>query len=445
MRVAFLVIAFPTLSETFILDQITGLIDLGCEVEIFAAQPETASSVHPEVGEYGLLKLRHVPAMPESFLRRPFQAIRLAASRKCGVGQPHLRSLNVFRYGPPAASLRLFFETTAFANRPHFDVIHCHFGPNGVRGLNLRDVGAIAGKKLVTSFYGYDVSEFPRQRRRNPYTKLFARGDLFLALSRDMKQKLIQLGCPPARIVVHPLGVNPALFPPQPEWQPARPVRILTIGRMVPKKGMECALKAVAALGGSNIEYLIIGDGPLRAQLEELARKLGIMNVVRFAGWETRPEVVRALSQADILLAPSVTSESGDQEGTPVVIMEALACGVPVVSTLHAGIPEVVDNGVTGFLVPERQPQALAVALERLVRDPELRASMGARGRAAMRNRHDIRTLNENLLEIYRASQSEPPIRAATVTERSTTVGVDFQGSGNGVRDTSAPNPSRKR
>jgi colanic acid/amylovoran biosynthesis glycosyltransferase len=262
----------------------------------------------------------------------------------------------------------------------------------------------LQGKKLITSFYGYDVSEFPLGRRRNPYTNLFARGDLFLALSREMKQKLIQLGCPEKRIVVHPLGVNPALFPPKPEGQPSRAVRILTIGRMVPKKGMEYALKAVAAVirEHSNIEYVIIGDGPLRAHLEGLTRSLGITNAVRFAGWEPRPEVLKALSEADILLAPSVTSESGDQEGTPVVIMEALACGVPVVSTQHAGIPEVVDDGVSGFLVPERQPEALALALERLVRDPKLRESMGAWGRAAMRDRHDIRKLNEKLMEIYR-------------------------------------------
>jgi colanic acid/amylovoran biosynthesis glycosyltransferase len=262
----------------------------------------------------------------------------------------------------------------------------------------------LQGTKLITSFYGYDVSEFPRQRRRNPYAKLFARGDHFLALSREMKGKLIQLGCPAERTEVHPLGVNPTLFPSKTERQPSHQVRILTIGRMVPKKGMEYALNAVAVLvrQHSNIEYVIIGDGPLRPHLEGLAWTLGITNVVRFAGWEPRPEVVRALSRADILLAPSVTAESGDQEGTPVVIMEALACGVPVVSTLHAGIPEVVDDGVSGFLVPERQSQALALALERLVRDPELRESMGARGRTAMRGRHDIRKLNENLMGIYR-------------------------------------------
>jgi colanic acid/amylovoran biosynthesis glycosyltransferase len=403
MRVACLVFAFPTISETFILDQITGLIDLGCEVEIFAAKPEAAASVHPEVGEYGLMKLRHVPMMPESYVRRPFQAIRLAATGGPGLGWPHLRSLNVLRYGPPAASLRLFFETMAFAHRPRFDVIHCHFGPNGVRGLDLCDTGALQGKKLITSFYGYDVSEFPQQKRRNFYAKLFARGDLFLALSREMKRKLTQLGCPAERIQVHPLGVNPALFAPKPGRQSSHSVRILTIGRMVPKKGMECALKAIATLAGehSNIEYAIVGDGPLRAHLEGLARSLGIMNIVRFAGWEPRPGVVKALSRTDILLAPSVTAESGDREGTPVVIMEALACGVPVVSTQHAGIPEVVDDGVSGFLVPERQPEALALALERLVRDPELRESMGARGRAAMRDRHDIRKLNENLMGIY--------------------------------------------
>lgn len=284
-----------------------------------------------------------------------------------------------------------------------FDVIHCHFGPNGLRGLGLRDSGALRGK-LVTSFYGYDVSEFPRRQKSNPYTRLFAQGDLFLVISQEMRSKLIELGCDPKRIQVQPLGVKPRMFPPAIRAATNGPIRILSIGRMVAKKGMEYGLRAVAALFREepHLEYVIIGDGPLRTDIERLIDDLGLGNIVRLAGWKTRPEIVKALGDADVLLAPSVTAESGDREGTPVVIMEALASGVPVVSTLHAGIPEVLEEGVSGFLVPERDVPSLAGALRRLVRSPELRARMGERGRSAMQERHDIGALNNRLLGIYR-------------------------------------------
>ena len=249
MRIAFLVTSFPAISETFILDQITGLIDLGCEVEVFAATAATPGAVHPEVDSYRLMELRHVPQVSQRWPRR----------------------------------LRTFFERLSSAKacawRPSFDVIHCHFGPNGMRGSLLRDIGALRGK-LVTSFYGYDISEFPRRRSRNPYTGLFARGDLFLAISQDMRRQMIELGCDPKRILVQPLGVKPGMFfsagPPATD----RPVRILSIGRLVPKKGIAYGLMAVAALfrEGVELEYVIIGDGPLRIEIERLVENLGLGN-----------------------------------------------------------------------------------------------------------------------------------------------------------------------
>lgn len=402
MRVAFLVTAFPTVSETFILDQITGLIDLGCEVEIFAAQPEAQSAVHPEVLAYDLMCRRHLAPMPESWAQRPWQAIRWAATHFRDLRRTHARSLNFLRQGPRAASLRLFFETAAFAGRPRFDVIHCHFGPNGLRGLALRDIGALKGK-LITSFYGYDVSEFPR-RRSNPYAQLFGRGDLFLAISENMRSKLIDLGCDSKRILVHPLGVKPELFPAGSRAVLGSPVRITTIGRMVPKKGIEYGLQAVAALVREepNVQYLIVGDGPLRPRIEQIIKDLALERVVHLAGWKSRPEIVSTLGETDILLAPSVTADSGDEEGTPVVIMEALASGVPVISTLHAGIPEVVQDGGSGYLVPERDVAQIASVLTRLVLSPEMRTRMGAQGKSHIVQRNDIGRLNDRLLRIYR-------------------------------------------
>ena len=399
MRVAFLVSSFPIVTETFILDQITGLIDLGCEIEIFGSHLETPAAVHPDVEAYGLMA-RHVSAMPDRCLRRPSAAVALAFSRWRSLGWPHLRSLNFRRYGRPAASLRLFFDTAACVNRS-FDIIHCHFGPNGLRGLALLDIHALRGK-LVTSFYGYDVSEFPRRWGRDAYARLFAAGDRFLAVSRVMERELIELGCDPRKILVHRLGVNLQRFSP-PRRTPESPIRILTVGRMVPKKGIEYGLRAVAELIRKvpRIEYFIIGDGPLRRDMERLVEDLGLGSVVHLLGWKSRPEIVSALHETDVLLAPSMTSRSGDKEGTPTIILEALACGVPVVSTFHAGIPEVVKDGVTGYLVPERDVQHLSTALERLANSPDLRVAMGERGRSTIKERHDIGKLNDRLVEVY--------------------------------------------
>lgn len=403
MRVAFLVSYFPVISETFILDQITGLIERGCEVEIFPDEPAPKSLVHPEVNGYRLADLTHLPTRPWNYLWRPFRALGMAAANLRGLHLPHARSLNFLRYGFPAASLRLFFETATCVKRRPFDVIHCHFGPNGLRGLALREIGALGGK-LIVSFYGYDVSEYLRGRKRNPYAKLFESADLLLAVSQVMRQRLVDLGCDARRVVVHRLGVNPNLFSPARHVTGEGPIRILSIGRMVPKKGFEYGLRAVAAAAPelAPFEYVIIGDGPLRPRIEQMVDDLGLRGVVRLTGWQPRPAVVSAMSQADILLAPSLTAGSADQEGTPVVILEAMASGLPVVSTLHAGIPEVVDDGVSGLLVPEQDVSGLSGALKQLAHNPELRAGMGRQGRSIIEQRHDVRKLNDRLLEIYR-------------------------------------------
>src|SRR5262249_29981855 len=135
MRVAFLVSYFPNLSETFILDQITGLIDRGCDVDIYADLPVNDIQAHPEVDTYGLRERTHELPIPAGCFRRVFKASALIAANLAKSPRVKLRSLNVFNYGQRAMSLRLFYETVACMNREPYDVIHCHFGPNGLRGL----------------------------------------------------------------------------------------------------------------------------------------------------------------------------------------------------------------------------------------------------------------------------------------------------------------------
>ncbi|MHC4501673.1 MAG: glycosyltransferase [Planctomycetota bacterium] len=402
MRIAFVVNGFPALSETFILDQVTGLIDRGHEIDIYASERSREPVAHEAVSRYGLLeRTRFQPSMPGGYLLRVLKGLALAPLTYWRTPTAFPRALNVFRYGRTAASLRLVYGGVPFLRGPEHDLIYCHYGWNGLKCVMLRDMGLLRGK-IMTAFYGADVSEHVRTFGEGVYRELFAGGDLFLPLSQCMRRRLIELGCDESRIQVHHTGIDPARL----AFTPRRPradggVKILTIARLVEKKGIEFGIRAVAKLAaqGHKIEYGIIGDGLLRESLQGLIDELDLGDRVRMLGWKRRAEVVDILEGAQILLAPSVTSADGDEEGTPIVLMMALASGMPVVSSRHSGIPELVEDGVSGFLVPERDIDALAGKLAYLVAHPEDWPRFGRAGRAAMVAEHDINKLNDALAE----------------------------------------------
>ena len=184
---------------------------------------------------------------------------------------------------------------------------------------------------------------------------------------------------------------------------PGEPVRILTVGRLVEKKGIDLGLQAVAALRSRGVElcYDVVGDGPLREPLEEVIRKLRLSDVVRLHGAREGSYVRERLAEAHLFLLPSVTAADGDQEGTPVSLMEGQACGLPVLSTLHSGIPEVVADGQSGLLVPEGDSEALADGLSTLVARADDWPEMGRRGREHVAHEYDLDDWTDRLLTLY--------------------------------------------
>lgn len=408
MRIAFLVDQFPTLSETFILNQITGLLDRGHEVDIFADFQGDTSKVHPEVESYQLLHRTYYTGMPPGRLQRAIALPGLLWKNFYRNPVVLGKALNIFQYksseyGEQAAVLRLFYSSLPFLDKPLYDIIHCHYGRNGIRGFMLKEIGALQGK-LVTVFHGFDISNYLNKHGEGIYKRLFERGDLFQPISEHWKRRLLELGCNDNKIVVHRMGIDCTKFsfrPPEPH--PGRPIHILTIARLVEKKGVEYAIRAVAQVGQirSNIQYQIVGDGPLREDFAALIDQLGIGDKIQLLGWKQQSEVLDLLAKADILLAPSVTSRTGDREGIPVTLMEAMARGLPVVSTLHSGIPELIQDGISGFLVPERDVDSLAEKLSYLIGNPEIWSAMGHAGRAYVEKHYNIKKLNDRLVEIY--------------------------------------------
>jgi len=281
-------------------------------------------------------------------------------------------SLKNFHYFPLTTVVVPHLEEHAWtlARNVNASAVVCHFGPQAMLGMT---TALAIDRPAVTIFHGYDVSRLVRDRIWVERYRAVARlGMHALCTSHAVRQQLIDIDWPTSQTDVIHLGVDTERFafvPPSERW-PARPRRILMIARLVEMKGVDVALDAMRRLRdrGYDIELRIVGDGPERTRIESLMREWRLTNVSLLGALEhtlTKHE----LSEAHLYIQPSVTAASGDQEGIPVPLMEAMASGIPVVATRHSGIPELVIDGQTGHLVREGDAEGLAVAIERLMRD----------------------------------------------------------------------------
>lgn len=402
MRIAFIVSTFPKLSETFILSQITGLLDMGHDVRVFSEYRNTKEQkVHPDVIKYGLMDRVSYFITPENWLKRTASASRIIAANFHKGPIDILKSVNFFSLGKKALSLKVLHLLAPMIGR-RFDIIHSHFGINGALAIYLKLMG-VPGR-YITTFHGYDVNSLPHKAPPGYYKELFSHGDRFTSNTEYTRRRAVALGCDEKKITILPVGLDIGKFRYIPrDLKPGEPVRLLTIGRLVEKKGHEYALKAIRALKdkGHNIRYTIAGDGPEKDRLEALSDSLGISKQVEFLYDVHEHEALELYSRSHIFVLPSVTSADQDREGQALVLQEAQASGMPVVSTLHNGIPEGVLDGVSAFLVPERDPARLAEKIEYLIRNPSTWAEMGFSGRRFVEKKYDIRRLNNQLVGIY--------------------------------------------
>ena len=289
------------------------------------------------------------------------------------------------------------------ARRKGVKLLHAHFGGSGVLALPLKRKLRVP---LITTFYGYDMSQRAWLNRwEKAYQELFTDGDLFLVEGNHMRQRLVELGCPENKIEVHHIGVDTQKF----KFIPRRPtdngkVVLLFVGRIAEKKGLHYALQAISQVytRHKNIEFRIVGDGEIRPQIESLISELGLEECVTLLGAQPSSRVAEEMAQAHIFLSPSVTAADGDSEGgAPTTLIEAQASGLPVVSTTHADIPEVVLDGKSGFLVAERDVPALAERITYLIESPQCWEAMGEAGRRHVEQSYDSHLITRKLEEIY--------------------------------------------
>jgi glycosyltransferase involved in cell wall biosynthesis len=330
-------------------------------------------------------------------------------------------------FGPPDAQLaywtpaelrglrlaRFLLTSSAEAFEPGVrqhnpSLIHAHFSVDGLYALTLANKLDVP---LVTTLHGFDVttsrSAMARSGRpalvRYAYLqdRLKQRGAHFICVSRFIREAALRAGFPEDRLSLHYIGIDTAQFQPAPATYPPK---LVHVARLVEKKGTRYLLEAAAILKARHrdFELHIVGDGPLRSELEHQAQSLGIDRHVRFHGFKPHAEVRRLLQGASALILPSVTAQNGDAEGLGIVLLEASATGVPVVATRHGGIPEAISEGHSGLLVPERDSDALAEAVDMLLTDSAKQMQMGESARRFVCEQFDIHKQSIQLETLYR-------------------------------------------
>jgi len=405
MRIAYLASRYPAVSHTFIQREIAGLRDQGVTIDTFAirrAQPDEVLSRADEAearATYALLPVRfshllraHLRALvrhPRGYRATLAEAIRLAPAGARGA------LWQIFYFGESV----LLWDRCRRRGATH---VHAHFA------------NVASDVALLAAWLGREAGEGPRSWSLTMHgsTELYdvpgfrlaekARAAAFVACVSDFTRSQMMLFLEEARwpaLALVRCGVDPARFAPRAAGGGGRgPLRVLTVGRLVGGKGFALLLDAVHALAarGRDVALTVVGDGPSRGHLHAQAARLGLGDRVEWVGALGQDEIRERYASADVFCLPSFA------EGVPVVLMEAMAMEIPVVATRIAGIPELIEDGVSGLLVTPARVDELADALDRLAGDPGLRARLGAAGRAAVLEGYDVArwtTVLRDLLE----------------------------------------------
>jgi colanic acid/amylovoran biosynthesis glycosyltransferase len=347
---------------------------------------------------------RIVPRSEAHFLRRLYigferlKPVWIGRHKGDGLGDLGVEPLFLGRSGMLAALDRTFFKHLGTlppspdlrALKPR--LVHAHFGRGGALAL---PIARALGVPLVVQFHGGDATKDKHYRRglvptiyQQRLAALQREAALIICVSDFIRDRLLARGFPPEKLFVHRYGVEMEAAEPEEELlAPAEPY-LLFAGRFVEKKGIGFLIEAMRRLKaeGREVRLMLVGDGEIAGELKRAAADL---RNVEFPGWLANPELRRLMRGALAVCVPSVEAASGDAEGLPNVVLEAMASGAPVVATHHAGIGEAVEDGRTGLLVPSGDVAALTAALRRLIDEPETARAMGKEARGVALDRFD--------------------------------------------------------
>jgi colanic acid/amylovoran biosynthesis glycosyltransferase len=403
MRVGYVIHTYPAVSHAFIQREVLGLRQAGIEVHTL--------SVHRAEGEHVLSEADRAEAASTATIF-PVSVPRLAAAHLRALRHPsaYWRTLRyALRNVPPGWRARIwqvfyFAEAIcvwAWARRHSVEHLHAHLANVATDDVWLASVFdrlVDPGGSWRWSFTMHGPTEFYAIEQFNLARKVAA-ADLVVCISDFCRSQLMLLS-PPAdwdKLVVVHCGADLDRYryrSRSPQGAPEEALAVLCVGRLVPRKGQAVLLEALTQLG-PGVTVTFLGSGPAGADLDEMAERLGVADRVIFAGARGQDDIPLLLDAHDVLCLPSFA------EGVPVVLMEAMAAGLPVVATTIAGVPELVTDGVSGLLIPPGRADVLAGALRLLASDPDLRGRLSESGRAVVEAGFDSRKCAAELAALF--------------------------------------------
>jgi len=348
LKILMVVDRWPWYTKQVIINQFTGLIDRGHDVYVFAETRMPDYNIDASLEKYNILE-------------------------------------------------RSFFEDLP-SDLDTYDIIIFQYGYLGKKYCHIKNDYNIKAK-MVTFFRGADITS-QKQARADEYQSLFNAGDLFLPICEYFKYRLILLGCDSSKIAVQYSGVDCSRFKFKKRALSSKEnIYLLSVGRLIEKKGIEYVIHAINSLIKTypQMRYIIVGDGSSRKKIEQLITQLKLQSYIKVVGWETQEEVIEMLYRAHIFVSPSITSKGGIQDAPINALKEAMLTGLPVISTYHGGIIELVDNDVSGLLVPERDTVSLAKSIAHLIEHSKQWYAMGKAGREKVLEKFDMEKLNDQL------------------------------------------------
>jgi len=372
MKILFFTFFFPRITETFIINKIISLLKQGVDVQIMAmADPSKHKAVEDRKPE----KIIHSDVFKYNLLERT----------------TYIKMIND---KPDYRTIKQYFL------KNNLDLVH--FQWSGLADWILSKIDF--SMPVITNFH---ESVIPKNwpRKVDEFQTIFTKSSLILPVSIFIKNHLQEQGCPTPKLQTHHMGVDINMFKVTKQIKKANEIVFLTVAGLLEKKGHQDALRVMKKIKdqGVNFKYYIVGDGVLREKLEKFVEDNNLQKNVIFTGKIVQQKVLKYYHKSHIFIHPSVTASDGSHEGIPTTIMEASACELPIISTIHTGIPELVIDGKTGFLSREHDIEKMTQDALILVKNTALRKRMGKAGRRIVVRYFNVDKLTLKAIQIYKS------------------------------------------
>lgn len=405
-RTAIVLKGYPRLSETFIAQEIRGLEQRGMDIEIVSLRHPTDKHTHPVHAEIEA-PVRYLPEYLYQEPRRVFAAWR-SVRKLAGYREARRIWLRDLWRDRTPNRIRRFGQALVLARELPDDIDHIHVHFLHTPASVARYAAAMTGRSWTVSAHAKDIWTSPDWEIREKLDSC----DWLVTCSAYARDHLAKLDSSGARVELVYHGLDASRFPPAPEGRSTRngqdpddPFRILCVGRAVEKKGHDVLLEALGRLPDDlNWQLWHVGGGELRDKLRAQAERLGIADRIEWFGALPQGDVIERYREADLFVLASRVGDDGDRDGLPNVLMEAQSQGLACVATDVSAIPELIEDGETGLLVPSENAEALSSAIAGLVQDPERRLFLGRRGETRVRSAFSFTAGVDRLIEKFGAA-----------------------------------------